>query len=168
MIIVYNDSRYIMLKVFWLKICESVQKTYVWKWRKAWVCILKIQKIYLEEVLKMILKMSIYMFITPFWNIIMFCKWIMNNCQDWVKGFYEMGLWTGMCKAAVFKIVQHAIDCTLCVNRLHGVSTTIFSKVLSVQSIAQECKSIACEVSGKNWLSSYDCTNMQIDCTEKQ
>ena len=136
MIIVYNDSRYIMLKVFWLTICESVQKTYVWKWRKAWVCILKIQKIYLEEGLKMILKMNIYMFIAPFWNIIKFWKWIMNKCQDWVKSFNEKVIWTGMCKAAVF---QNRAAC----NRLHpfcksiarDFSTTIFSKGLSVKSI---------------------------------
>ena len=78
----------------------------------------KIQKIYLEEVLKMILKMNIYMFITPFWNIIKFCKWIMNNCQDWVKGFHEMVLWTGICKVVVF---QNRATC----NRLHPLCKSI-------------------------------------------
>ena len=67
---------------------------------------------------EMILKMSIYMFIAPFWNIIKFCKWIMNNCQDWVKGFHEMVLWTGMCKAVVF---QNRAAC----NRLHPLCKSI-------------------------------------------
>ena len=49
LIVVYNDSRYIMLKVFWLIICESVQKTCVWKCIAAWVWFLRIQKIFMKE-----------------------------------------------------------------------------------------------------------------------